>query len=81
MTTRDFPASRTSNMHPIYKIKEVNGQDDDVADTLADLHQLTFFESAPIPEFDWGNWWLAFHERVPVAFAGLIPSAIVPDAG
>ena len=57
------------------------GMQDDVADTLADLHRLTFFESAPIPEFDLGNWWLAFYERVPVAFAGLIPSTIVPDTG
>ena len=65
----------------MYKIREVDGQDDDVADTLADLHRLTFFESAPMPEFDLGNWWLVSCELVPVAFAGLVPSTLVPDAG
>jgi hypothetical protein len=65
----------------MYTIREVDGQDDDIAETLADLHRLTFFESAPIPEFDWGNWWLVFLERVPVAFGGLIPSTLIPNAG
>jgi hypothetical protein len=27
---------------PMYRIREVDGHDDDVADTLADLHRLTF---------------------------------------
>jgi GNAT superfamily N-acetyltransferase len=42
---------------------------------------LTFFESAPIPEFDWGHWWLAVHGRTAVAFAGLIPSTYISNAG
>ena len=65
----------------MYRIREVNGRDDDVADTLAELHQLTFFNSAPVPEFDWGHWWLASHEDLPIAFAGLVPSTHVEDAG
>jgi GNAT superfamily N-acetyltransferase len=65
----------------MYKIREVDGQDDDIADTLADLHRLTFFESAAVPDFGFGHWWLAFRERVPVAFAGLIPSTHVDNAG
>jgi GNAT superfamily N-acetyltransferase len=48
---------------------------------LADLHRLTFFDSAPVPPFDCGHWWLAFHERVPVAFAGLVPSTHAQNAG
>jgi hypothetical protein len=32
--------------------REVDGHDDEIADTLADLHRLTFFESAPTPQFD-----------------------------
>jgi hypothetical protein len=28
---------------PRYRIREVDGQDDEIADTLADLHRLTFF--------------------------------------
>ena len=65
----------------IYQIHEVNGQDDEIADTLADLHRLTFFKSAPLPAFDWGHWWLTFREDQPVAFAGLIPSTRAQNAG
>ena len=68
-------------MQLIYRIKEVDALDEDIAETLADLHRLTFFESAPTPEFDWGHWWLAAHGRVAVAFAGLIPSTYVSNAG
>jgi hypothetical protein len=68
-------------MHPMYKIREVDGQDEVIADTLADLHRLTFLDNAPIPTFDWGNWWLAFCAGSPVAFAGLVPSTHVESSG
>lgn len=68
-------------MQPVYRIREVDGADDDVADALADLHRLTFFKTAPVPEFDWGHWWLAFHRCGPVAFAGIIPSTELANAG
>jgi hypothetical protein len=35
----------------MYRIREVDGHDDDVAETLADLHRLTFFNGASIPKF------------------------------
>ena len=35
-----------------YRIREVDGQDDEIADTLADLHRLTFFNGACLPDFD-----------------------------
>ena len=66
---------------PIYRIREVDGQDDDVADTLADLHRLTFFDGASIPEFDGGHWWLVFFEAMPVAFAGVVASTRAHNAG
>jgi hypothetical protein len=65
----------------MYRIREVDGQDDDIADTLAELHRLTFFDGAPVPEFDHGHWWLALHQTEPVAFAGIIPSTHVCNAG
>jgi hypothetical protein len=65
----------------MYRIREVDGHDDEIADTLADLHRLTFFDGAPVPVFDWGHWWLAFHEQLPVAFAGIIPSTCARNAG
>jgi Acetyltransferase (GNAT) family len=68
-------------MQPIYSIHEVDGEDEEISDTLSDLHRLTFFKSAPLPPFDWGHWWLAFHGRMPVGFAGLVPSTRAANAG
>jgi GNAT superfamily N-acetyltransferase len=65
----------------MYTIRQVDGNDDDVVDTLAELHSLTFRNSAPVPEFDWGHWWIAYHERLPVAFAGVVPSTQVENSG
>jgi hypothetical protein len=65
----------------MFRIREVEGHDDEIADTLADLHRLTFFGGASIPEFDRGHWWLAYHEAVPVAFAGLEPTTHAHNAG
>lgn len=65
----------------MYRIREVNAQESEIADTLEDLHHLTFFDSAPFPDFDHGHWWLACHETVPVGFAGLIPSTRAFNAG
>jgi len=65
----------------MYRIREVDGNDDEITDTLTDLHRLTFFESATVPEFEQGHWWLAYHGRLAVAFAGVIPSTRVHNAG
>ena len=65
----------------MYRIRAVDGQDEDVADTLADIHQLTFFDTAAIPNFDYGHWWLAYRDSVPVGFAGVIPSTHACNAG
>jgi hypothetical protein len=66
---------------PMYRIREVDAPDEDVADTLTELHRLTFFDGATVPEFDSGHWWLAFDDTEPVAFAGVIPSTRVGNAG
>jgi GNAT superfamily N-acetyltransferase len=65
----------------MYRIREVDGQDEEVVETLAELHRLTFFDSARIPEFDHGHWWLAFQEALPIAFAGVVPSTHACNAG
>ena len=65
----------------IHRIERVIGYDDDIADTLADLHRLTFFDGASVPAFDRGHWWLEYHEPMPVAFAGVIPSTRAFNAG
>jgi hypothetical protein len=40
---------------PMYRIRQIDAEDDEAVETLAELHQLTFFNSAPIPEFDRGD--------------------------
>ena len=65
----------------MYRIREVEAADEDVADTLGELHQLTFLDSAPVPAFDEGHWWLAFRGNQAVAFAGVVPSTHVFRAG
>ena len=64
-----------------YRICEVDGRDDEIADVLTELHGLTFFSGASIPPFDEGHWWLAYRETTPVAFAGVVPSTHVRNAG
>jgi GNAT superfamily N-acetyltransferase len=64
-----------------YRIREVDGRDDEIADVLTELHRLTFFGAASIPPFDWGHWWLAYHATMPVGFAGAVPSTHVRTSG
>ncbi|MGJ4945868.1 GNAT family N-acetyltransferase [Bradyrhizobium sp. HKCCYLS1011] len=66
---------------PMYQIREVDSCDDDIADTLVDLHRQTFLDRAPLPDFDAGHWWIACEQSAPVAFAGLIPSTIGAHTG
>lgn len=58
----------------MYRIRMVDASDDDIAETLADLHQLTFFDAAAMPQFESGTWWLVYHGHEAVAFAGVVPS-------
>ena len=39
----------------MYRIREVDGNDDDISDTLGELHQLKFLDAAPVPKFDLGT--------------------------
>jgi hypothetical protein len=59
-----------------YTIREVDSED--YEDVIAELHQLTFFDTAPLPDLTVGNWWLAWKEKFPIGFAGLVPSTIDP---
>lgn len=65
----------------MYKIQIVNANDDDVAETLMDLHRLTFFDAASMPKFELGSWWLACHDDRAVAFAGVVPSTHARSSG
>jgi GNAT superfamily N-acetyltransferase len=65
----------------MYKIRMVDASDDDVAETLADLHRLTFFDTAAMPDFDLGAWWLACCGADPVGFAGVVLSTHARNCG
>jgi hypothetical protein len=65
----------------MYRIREIDGQDDDIADTLTELHRLTFFDDACIPEFDRGiggsRFTRACRSPSPASFRQRAPA--VPD--
>src|SRR4051812_42886415 len=65
----------------MYRVREVDGNDDECSEILTDLHRLTFFGGAPIPKFEQGYWWIAFCGAVPVAFAGVVRSTHAVNAG
>ena len=65
----------------MYRIQEVDGSDDEISDTLRELHRLTFLDYASVPEFGVGHWWLTYREKSPVGFAGVAPSTYVANAG
>lgn len=65
----------------MYRIRMVDASDDDVAETLDDLHRLTFVDAAAMPDFDLGAWWLAYCGDDPIAFAGVVPSTYARNSG
>lgn len=64
-----------------YRIKRVDGTDDEIADTLRWMHNLCFGNSAPAPETDQDYWWIAYQDKEPCAFAQLVPAANTPLTG
>ena len=58
-----------------YRLRKVDGTDEDVAEELKELHDQTFGASAPMILPDQGHWWLAEGrvdgEWLPAGFCGL----------
>ncbi|MFK4505943.1 GNAT family N-acetyltransferase [Bradyrhizobium daqingense] len=65
----------------MYTIRTVDADDDETAEILGDLHRLTFFNGAAMPQFGLGAWWLAYHDDDPVGFAGVVPSTHARNSG
>ena len=59
------------------KIRRADPNEDE--DTLRSLHDATFAESAPMPDWHEGTWWIAWEGDEPIAFIGFIPSTVYPD--
>jgi GNAT superfamily N-acetyltransferase len=60
-----------------YRISKVDPTDDEIEETIRDLHKATFGNNAPMVDpWAFGHWWLAYcsprhRGDGPVAFAGL----------
>jgi GNAT superfamily N-acetyltransferase len=65
-----------------YRIKRVDGTDDEIADELTWLHRICFDDNTHIPDFEEGYWWMAYDAgREPVAFCGMRQSQQYSDVG
>jgi GNAT superfamily N-acetyltransferase len=72
-----------------FLIKEVDPDDDQYAEEILTLHDLTFFDPKVRPDLPRGYWWLAYctsypveHDpRGPVAFCGLTHALATPGTG
>jgi GNAT superfamily N-acetyltransferase len=64
-----------------YRIREVDGEDEDVADILREMHEACFGDSAPQINPDRGYWWLAYGHNELGGFCGLTPTYPDPLMG
>ena len=58
----------------MYKLKLIDNLESDIQEVLAELHTLTFFDTAPVYDFSAGWWWLAYANndiKEEVGFCGL----------
>lgn len=67
----------------MYRIREVDGGDDDIAETIRWFNDLvdSSFPAITDAELDTGFWWLAYLDKEPVAFAGMTPARKEPNVG
>ena len=65
----------------MYRIRRVDGNDDEIADTLKWMHTVCFGDSAPQIEPDLWFWWIAYLGREPCAFASMCEARATPNLG
>lgn len=71
----------------VYRISEVDGTDEEIVDTLKELHSEIFGDTAPQltqADAERGFWWLAFEAsqgRELAGFCGLTPTYADPTLG
>ena len=64
-----------------YRFSLVDLDDEEAVALLRGLHEESFGDAAPVPELDYGWWWVGRDGREPVAFCGLVESTIGPGVG
>lgn len=65
----------------MYRIREVDGLREDVAEAIADMHEVCFRNTAAPVDTSEGWWWLVYHGKYAVAFAGLTFGKSDKDTG
>jgi GNAT superfamily N-acetyltransferase len=58
----------------MYRIRIVDGTDEEVAENIRDLHELTFGNTAPQIDPESGWWWIVYDGRELAGFCGLMPA-------
>lgn len=67
----------------VYRIREVDGYDEDISETIKELHDAVFAGTAPKVDPTRGHWWLAYaadDSREIAGFCGLTPTYSQPDS-
>jgi GNAT superfamily N-acetyltransferase len=74
-----------------FLIKEVDSDDDQYAEEILTLHDLTFFDPKVRPDLPRGYWWLVYDKEAwstfsltatsPIAFCGLTHALATPGTG
>mgnify|MGYP005817375731 CR=1 FL=1 len=64
-----------------YTIRPVDGDDEANYETLCELHDEIFVDTAPLVDFAKGQWWLALSGAEPVGFVGITPASYMPHTG
>lgn len=61
-----------------FRTRLIDLHDDEDVEHVRELHKNTFADTAPMPELDYGDWWLVYpaaDRDSPIAFAGLVVSS------
>ena len=65
----------------MYRIRIIDAPDDDIAETLADLHRADVLRCGSLATIRARAWWLAYRGDEAVAFAGVVPSTHIRNGG
>ena len=69
----------------MYRIREVDASDDEIADTIRQFNKDADAHFPELEDYELEGehcyWWLAYLDKEPVAFAGMVPSVRYAQAG
>lgn len=65
----------------MYRFQLADTDDEEIVEILKGLHDITFGDGAPMPEFEKGWWWFGHNGRELAGYCGLTESTIGPGVG